>query len=127
MDIRYKYKQILENLYVSKEGLQLYTINRRFNITPSRLIEFINRFSTSGIIAVEDGSTVLLTDNGRRNFHKIIPELYKDWSFCNESYLQERLFKPTEKYSPYIPSDIIRLDKPQQISEESLFYDKIPF
>lgn len=127
MDIRYKYKQILENLFVSKEGLQLYTINRRFNITPSRLVDFINEFSASGVIRVDDATTVTLTDKGRGNFLKIIPDLFKDTDFLNESYLKKKLLKPMEKYYPYIPSEIIGARSLHPTTEEDLILYDMPF
>ena len=107
MDIRFTYKQLFEHLFRNKDGLQLYTIYRRFNLSPSQVVTFVNKYNDLGIISITDDSTVMLTLKGRNNLSQVISHLFQDNNFTDTTYLSIRLHTPIDKYSPYIPSDII--------------------
>lgn len=114
MDIRFKYKQILDNLYASRDGLQLFTIYRRFNLAPSRVVDFVNEFTASDIISIDDSTTVSLTSKGRDNIRQIISDLFKDGDFFSSTYLEKRKYIPMGLYDPYIPTEILKqgMDEP---------------
>ena len=127
MDIRYKYKQLLEGLFSSKSGLQLYTIHRRFNLKPSSVVEFVNEYSGSGIISVIDNSTIVLTHKGRDNFRRIITDLLKEEDLSSLKYLDMRLYTPMEKFAPYIPTDIIIAEMRKPELDVKIDFPHIPF
>lgn len=127
MDIKFRYKQLLENLYSSKDGLQLYTIHRRFNMKPSLVIDFINEYSSKGIISIRDESSVELTAKGRDNFRKTISDLLEDEAAFGSGYLAKRLYIPMDKYSPYIPSDILKVEMSHQAPLAGFEFTDIPF
>ena len=127
MDIKFSYKQLLENLYSSKGGLQLYTIHRRFNLKPSSVIDFINEYTSKGIISIIDESSIELTVKGRDNFRKIMSDLLEDEDSSGIGYLAKRLYVPMDKYSPYIPNDILRVEMSLRTTLAGSEFTDIPF
>ena len=107
MDIRFIYKKIFEDLFANKKGLQIYTLHRRYGLSPSKAIDFINEYSPAGIVSVEDGTSLLLTAKGRDNIRNIIADIFKDNDFTGLTYLSRLLFSPIDKYAPYIPQSVI--------------------
>lgn len=110
MDIRFIYKNIFEDLYSNRIGLQLYTLYRRYNLSPSKAIDFINTYAPSGIITVENDTTIVLTTKGRTNFKKIIGDIFSDNNFTELTYLSRLVFPPMERHTPYVPHYIIPID-----------------
>ena len=107
MDIRFIYKKIFEDLFANKKGLQIYTLHRRYGLSPSKVIDFINEYSPAGIVSVKDDTSLLLTAKGRDNIRHIIADIFKDNDFSGLSFLGRFMFSPIDKYAPYIPQSVI--------------------
>lgn len=106
MDINYKYIKIFQNLQTSKDGLQLYTLYRRYGLSPSEAIGFINEYSSRGIIRVIDETTIVLTPKGHDNIKEIISEIRRKES-DSITYLMKLRSVPMDKYAPYIPMELL--------------------
>ena len=57
-------KLILRDLFLSSEGLLTFTLFRRFQMRPSQVFYFIEKYSKSGIIKFEN-EKITLTEKGR--------------------------------------------------------------
>lgn len=107
MDIRFVYKKIFEDLFANRKGLQLYTMYKRYGLSPSKAIDFINEYSPSGVISIEDETTLILTEKGRDEIQSIISDIFRENEFSAKSYLSTILHTPIDKFEPYIPQNII--------------------
>lgn len=108
MDINFKYKNILEDLYSSPKGLQLYSLYRRYRFEPSEALDFIQKYEPQGIICIDSNSIIRLSESGRVNFRNIISEIYKNYPKQEKSYLMEIRYEPISMYSPYIPLSLLK-------------------
>lgn len=103
MDIKRKYRKVFYDLYKSSNGLYAYTLYSRYNIQPSEVIEFINKYERAEIISVNDEQRIYLTHKGREELTSVVSKLVETDSI-ESSYVS--LIKTNEVinlYEPYLP------------------------
>lgn len=101
--INYRYADIFQALYESRNGLRIYTLYSRFDLQPSEAIVFIRTYSNRNIIR-RDEALISLTDSGRANIRAIVNELIASASSDEYNYLSSVVRPRKTIYDPYVES-----------------------
>lgn len=101
--INYRYADILQALYESRNGLRIYTLYSRFDLLPSEALVFIRQYSNRDIIK-RDEAQLSLTDHGRVNIRSIIADLIATASPDKYNYLSSIVRPRKQIYEPYVGS-----------------------
>lgn len=97
-------REILRTLYSTGDALDVYVFYDRYNLIPSAILQSLRRFEGEGIIKLVGGSSLMLTEHGRRwvvahRKRLFLRELDADWKEPPVSYLID----PLPTFAPYIP------------------------
>lgn len=104
MDIKFKYREVFNDLYRSEKGLMAFTLYGRYNIQPSEAVEFINYYTDLEIISIDSEQRIKLTSKGRNEILGILNKIGKSNMPTHSSYLS--MIKSDETisvYEPYLP------------------------
>lgn len=107
MDIKFRHREVFNDLYKSERGLMAFTLYSRYNIQPSEAVAFINYYEKLDIISVDSEQRIKLTPKGKNEILGILNKLEKSTMSPQASYLS--MIKNSETislYEPYLPDRI---------------------
>ena len=87
MDIKFKYREVFNDLYRSEKGLMAFTLYSRYNIPPSEAVEFINYYENLEIISIDGEQRIKLTSKGKNEILGILNKIGKSNISTNSSYV----------------------------------------
>lgn len=87
MDIRLKCRRLLEDLFRSENGLQTYTLYRRYGIEPEEMLKIFDVYKSQEVISVDNDMRITLTDYGRGSIDRILGEIQSVWHVDASTYL----------------------------------------
>lgn len=108
LDTHIKIKNVLSDLYASRDGLLAFTLYSRYDMSPSDTLTFIKTYKSDGFIAVDDDKRLRLTEKGKHEISNLLSNLkkYKTKSENNKSnsFLDSILSEETiQPFEPYLP------------------------
>lgn len=111
---------MLRELFGSQNGLQSFTLYSRLGVEPEVILDFIDHYSSSGIVATTSGGAKIeLTEKGREECPAEIRRLEQEAEADRGQFLLSLLKTPINRYAPYVPlpyaNEWMRQDDSKQV------------
>lgn len=104
MTIKFKYLQVLNDLYASPRGFYVYIIFRRHGMDTADAIRFVEYFSENGVVEFDqENIRVKLSEYGRKHFGQVIEDVRKMEIEASQSYLETIRCPQKPIFEPYVP------------------------
>lgn len=78
---------MLEDLYRAENGLQTYTLFRRYGIEPDEMLKIFDLYKSQDVISVDNDLRIRLTDYGRSSIDRILGDIQSIWHVDAPTYL----------------------------------------
>lgn len=119
MDIKKKDIRIFMDLCNNSNGILGFTMNRRYDMEPREIVDFILLYQERGLISCDDEYRLNITDKGKEVLNNILASMKQSPVKERSSYFEEQLLPfQIAINEPYIPNITFLEELRQKINME---------
>ena len=105
MDTKEATIQLVRDLMASDNGLLPFTLYKRYEVTPMRLVQIVKRLQSKGFLQIQTNNRLVLSQKGRDNAEGLIASMSRIARVrMDAAYIKNISVNQLDKSKPFLPS-----------------------